>query len=124
LSTICAYAAIGTLMGNTRCEVSSWATGKLFRHWKRPSGGANAAPCPIAADNLPADEKPLIKVRQNYLSGVLHFSQAIRFLGAVAFLKSTAQTLDKCVDQLRGPKLEALLERLRALTVEIHIEPV
>jgi uncharacterized membrane protein YccC len=52
-------------------------------------------------------EKPLSKVRQDYLSGVLHFTQAIPFLGAVDFLETTARTLDKCVDQLRGLELEA-----------------
>ena len=52
-------------------------------------------------------EKPLVKVRQDYLSGVLHFPQAIPYLGAVDFLEITARTLDKCVDQLRGLELEA-----------------
>jgi uncharacterized membrane protein YccC len=52
-------------------------------------------------------EKPLSKVRHDYLSGVLHFTQAIPFLGAVDFLETTARTLDKCVDQLRGLELEA-----------------
>jgi uncharacterized membrane protein YccC len=52
-------------------------------------------------------EKPLIKVRQDYLSGVLHFPHAIPFLGAVDFLETTARTLDKCVAQLRGLELEA-----------------
>ena len=52
-------------------------------------------------------ENPLIKVRQDYLSGVLHFPQVIPYLGAVDFLKTTARTLDKCVDQLRGLELEA-----------------
>ena len=52
-------------------------------------------------------EKPLIKVRQDYLSGVLQFPHVIPFLGAVDFLETTARTLDKCVDQLRGLKLEA-----------------
>ena len=58
------------------------------------SRGANAAPCPFAADNLPADWKAAIKVRQDYLSGVLHFPHAIRFLGAVEFLQSTARTFE------------------------------
>ena len=52
-------------------------------------------------------EKPLSKVRHDYLSGVLHFTQAIPFLSAVDFLEATARTLDKCIDQLRGLKLEA-----------------
>jgi hypothetical protein len=52
-------------------------------------------------------EKPLIKVRQDYLSGVLHFPHVIPFLGAVDFLETAAHTLDKCVDLLRGLKLEA-----------------
>ena len=52
-------------------------------------------------------EKPLSKVRHDYLSGVLHFTQAIPFLGAVDFLETTARTLDKCIDQLRGLELEA-----------------
>jgi p-hydroxybenzoic acid efflux pump subunit AaeB len=52
-------------------------------------------------------EKPLSKVRQDYLSGVLHFPQAIPYLGAVDFLEITARTLDKCIDQLRGLELEA-----------------
>jgi uncharacterized membrane protein YccC len=52
-------------------------------------------------------EKPLSKVRQDYLSGVLHFPQAIFYLGAVDFLETTARALDKCVDQLRGLELEA-----------------
>jgi hypothetical protein len=34
-------------------------------------------------------------------------TQAIPFLGAVDFLETTARTLDKCVDQLRGLELEA-----------------
>ena len=49
---------------------------------------------PFAADNLPADWKAAIKVRQDYLSGVLHFPHAIRFLGAVEFLQSTARTFE------------------------------
>jgi hypothetical protein len=52
-------------------------------------------------------EEPLSKVRHDYLSGVLHFPQLIRFLGAVDFLETTARTLDKCVDQLHGLELEA-----------------
>ena len=52
-------------------------------------------------------EKPLSKVRHGYLSGVLYFTQAIPFLGAVDFLETTARTLDKCIDQLRGLELEA-----------------
>ena len=52
-------------------------------------------------------EKPLSKVRHDYLSGVLYFTQAIPFLGAVDFLETTARTLDKCIDQLRGLELEA-----------------
>jgi uncharacterized membrane protein YccC len=52
-------------------------------------------------------EKPLSKVRHGYLSGVLYFTQAIPFLGAVDFLEATARTLDKCIDQLRGLELEA-----------------
>ena len=52
-------------------------------------------------------EKPLSKVRHDYLSGVLYFTQAIPFLGAVDFLEATARTLDKCIDQLRGLELEA-----------------
>jgi hypothetical protein len=52
-------------------------------------------------------EKPLSKVRQDYLSGVLHFPRAIFYLGAVDFLETTARALDKCVDQLRGLELEA-----------------
>ena len=46
-------------------------------------------------------------VRQDYLSGVLQFPHVIPFLGAVDFLETTARTLDKCVDQLGGLKLEA-----------------
>jgi hypothetical protein len=49
---------------------------------------------PFAADNLPADWKAAIKVRQDYLSDVLHFPHAIRFLGAVEFLQSTARTFE------------------------------
>ena len=52
-------------------------------------------------------EKPLSKIRHDYLSGVLHFPHVIPFLGAVDFLEATARTLDKCVDQLRGLELEA-----------------
>ena len=52
-------------------------------------------------------EKPLSKVRHDYLSGVLHFPQMIRYLGAVDFLETTARSLDKCVDQLRGLEIEA-----------------
>ena len=52
-------------------------------------------------------EKPLVKVRQDYLSGVLHFPQAVPFLGAVDFLETAARGLDKCVDQLRGLELES-----------------
>jgi hypothetical protein len=52
-------------------------------------------------------EERLIKVRQDYLSGMLQFPHVIPFLGAVDFLEVTARTLDKCVDQLRGLELEA-----------------
>jgi hypothetical protein len=31
----------------------------------------------------------------------------IRYLGAVDFLETTARSLDKCVDQLRGLEIEA-----------------
>jgi uncharacterized membrane protein YccC len=52
-------------------------------------------------------EKPLSKVRQDYLSGVVHFPHAIPFLGAVDFLETAARSLDKCVEQLRGLELES-----------------
>ena len=52
-------------------------------------------------------EKPLVKVRQDYLSGVLHFPQAVLFLGAVDFLETAARGLDKCGEQLRGLELES-----------------
>ena len=52
-------------------------------------------------------EKPLSKVRHDYLSGLLHFPHVMPFLGAVDFLETTARTLDKCVDHLRGLELEA-----------------
>ena len=47
-------------------------------------------------------EKPLSKVRHDYLSGPLHFPHVMPFLGAVDFLETTARTLDKCVDHLRA----------------------
>jgi hypothetical protein len=52
-------------------------------------------------------EKRLLKLRQEYLSGVLHFPHVLPFLGAVDFLETTARTLDKCVDQFRGLELES-----------------
>ena len=52
-------------------------------------------------------EEPLARLRQDYLTGVLHFPQAIPYLGAMDFLESTARHLDKCMEQLRGLSLEA-----------------
>jgi uncharacterized membrane protein YccC len=52
-------------------------------------------------------EGPLAEMRQRYLSGELNFPQAIPYLGAMDFLEDTARTLDRCVAQLRGLKLEA-----------------
>ena len=89
-------------------KVSSRAAGKLSRHWRKPSPKATPAPCPPSQLAIfQSVEKPLIKLRQDYLSGVLQFPHVIPFLGAVDFLETTARTLDKCVDQLRSLKLEA-----------------
>ena len=52
-------------------------------------------------------EMPLSKVRQDYLSNVVHFPNAMRFLGAVDFLETAARGLDKCGEQLRGLELES-----------------
>jgi uncharacterized membrane protein YccC len=51
-------------------------------------------------------EIPLAQIRQDYLSGAVHFPQAIDFLGAIDFLESTARHLDKCMEQLRGLQME------------------
>lgn len=52
-------------------------------------------------------EQPLARVRRDYLAGVLHFPQAVPYLGAMDFLEHTARHLDMCMEQLRGLRLEA-----------------
>lgn len=69
-------------------------------------GRRGAAPASQLAIFKPIEE-PLAALRQQYLSGVLNFPQAIPYLGAMDFLEDTARTLDRCAAQLQGLKLEA-----------------